>query len=62
LLQEYTWPTPSGITEQQARDNCSNYLLAKVSSRGCLDNIANLNIEDIVQGCVEDFQVWGTVE
>lgn len=56
-LQVYTWPTPSGWTLVNATEFCRTYLLASGSGAACFNQVAELNIDATLQGCVEDIQV-----
>ena len=49
-----TWPTPSGITEQQARDACQRTLESSAAYNICREYV---DLEPVVVLCVRDIQV-----
>ncbi|XP_070570349.1 von Willebrand factor D and EGF domain-containing protein-like [Ptychodera flava] len=51
-----TWPTPSGITEQQARQMCESAVLNSTAAEACTD-VPGVDLFVGVEGCVEDIGV-----
>jgi len=49
-----TWPTPSGITEQQATDVCQRVLESYAAFRICREYV---NLESVIRPCVDNVQV-----
>ncbi|KAK7469526.1 hypothetical protein BaRGS_00036472, partial [Batillaria attramentaria] len=56
--QVYGWPTPSGWTIENATEYCRTYLLGSVSGRACFDNVAGLNFQAMIDGCVDDIMIF----
>lgn len=52
----YTWPTPSGITKQSARQACEDVLTNSSSYTLCRDSIQE-DINNMVDACTSDIQV-----
>ena len=54
-FEEPTWPTPSGISEAQAQQKCSDEL----SLTPALDSCRTLvDIDEILATCLMDIKVW----
>jgi len=49
-----TWPTPSGITEQPARDACLRVLRSYAAYNVCRDYV---DLESVISTCVINIQV-----
>ena len=54
---EPTWPTPNGLTEMIALQQCKTVLEAQVAFEACR-NIRELNYVAVLDSCVVDLQVW----
>ena len=57
LSQVYTWPTKAGWTLENATEYCRNYMLLSASGAACVDQVADVNLEATLNGCVDDIQV-----
>ena len=56
VKREFTWPTPSGITEEEARQNCTNAIRTSPAFHKCFELFGNSLFEG-VGSCVVDIQV-----
>ncbi|XP_070574530.1 von Willebrand factor D and EGF domain-containing protein-like isoform X2 [Ptychodera flava] len=56
-----TWPTPSGITEKQARDLCKSAVLNSTAADTCAQIIGD-GLFTGVEGCVEDIKLTDSTE
>ncbi|XP_070535026.1 von Willebrand factor D and EGF domain-containing protein-like [Ptychodera flava] len=56
-----TWPTPSGITEKQARDLCKSAVLNSTGADTC-SQIIDDGLFTGVEGCVEDIKLTDNTE
>lgn len=54
--QEVGWPTPNGITLEQATEYCRNYVLQSASGSLC-KGVNNVQLDTSLENCVEDIQV-----
>ena len=54
-----TWPTPSGITEQQARDACQRVLESYAAYNVCREFV---DVESVVTTCVLNVQVGNAAQ
>ncbi|XP_066919364.1 von Willebrand factor D and EGF domain-containing protein-like [Clytia hemisphaerica] len=52
-----TFPTSSGITQQQAEQSCERALRDSTSGRACLRILPTLDITPFMQQCIEDTKV-----
>lgn len=51
-----SWPTPSGLTEDQTREICQDAISALNSYETC-NTVANVDTETIMLSCIADIQV-----
>ncbi|XP_077999980.1 von Willebrand factor D and EGF domain-containing protein-like [Glandiceps talaboti] len=51
-----SWPTPSGITEQEARDLCKSAVTNSSIAEACRE-VPSVDIFNGVEGCVEDIKL-----
>nr|XP_006820194.1 PREDICTED: von Willebrand factor D and EGF domain-containing protein-like [Saccoglossus kowalevskii] len=51
------WPTPSGITEQNATDHCNALVLGSASAKACEGALTKNETDDFIENCVIDIQV-----
>lgn len=54
--QEIGWPTPNGITLEQATEYCRNFVIQSTSGSLC-KNVNNVQLDTSLENCVEDIQV-----
>jgi len=54
FLPAPTWPTPSGITEQQAREACLRIMASSAAYNVCSQHV---DLEPVVKPCVLNIQV-----
>ncbi|GAB1607640.1 hypothetical protein Ahia01_001047900 [Argonauta hians] len=55
--EDFTWPTKSGITEEQARKTCLEHIRKKKSAAKCLKTLPNTELVSTVKGCVQDIKI-----
>jgi hypothetical protein len=51
-----SWPTPGGITENEATDACKNPIMQSPVYSQCI-NFTKSTLDSLVKSCVEDVQV-----
>lgn len=56
IEQEIGWPTPNGITLEQATEYCRNFVIQSTSGSLC-KNVNNVQLDTSLENCVEDIQV-----
>lgn len=56
IEQEIGWPTPNGITLEQATEYCQNFVIQSTSGSLC-KNVNNVQLDTSLENCVEDIQV-----
>lgn len=54
--QDFTWPTPTNITEVQAFQKCKTTVEASVAFQGC-KNVPDIGFSVSLDSCVIDIQV-----
>ncbi|XP_066930014.1 von Willebrand factor D and EGF domain-containing protein-like isoform X3 [Clytia hemisphaerica] len=57
-----SFPTPNGITEVQAIFNCDKALRESESGKVCLELVPDLDIDGIIESCVEDTKILDDIE
>lgn len=58
-FQEFTWPTPSNITYENAVDQCKTYIQERTSAKAC-QSVVQATFTAGLESCVEDIQVLWT--
>lgn len=56
VRRDFTWPTPSGISEDDATQVCSNAIINVPAYQKCYELFGEA-IKDPVKSCVEDIKV-----
>ncbi|GFR90472.1 von Willebrand factor D and EGF domain-containing protein, partial [Elysia marginata] len=56
------WPTPSGFTLANATEFCEGYIMASGSAKACIESVSGLDLEAVIQGCVDDILMLDTLE
>ncbi|RUS80662.1 hypothetical protein EGW08_011566, partial [Elysia chlorotica] len=57
-----TWPTPSGRTLANATQFCKDYIHASPSARACVEEVDGLDLNAVIQGCIDDILMLDTEE
>ena len=59
LMQGATFPTPNGITEQMARNNCTSFISLSSAGNAC-QAIAEVDTQGNLENCIDDIKVCHT--
>lgn len=56
LIQGATFPTPTGITQEMARNNCTNFISLSTAGNAC-KAIAEVDVQGTLESCMDDIMV-----
>ena len=56
-VNEQSFPTPEGKTEQNAIKTCNNNIRSSFIGKACLNTIKDFDIQDYIDQCVTDVRV-----
>ena len=56
-VNEQSFPTPEGKTEQDAIKTCNNNIRSSFIGKACLNTIKDFDIQDYIDQCVTDVRV-----
>ena len=59
LIQGATFPTPNGITEEMARNNCTSFISLSSAGNAC-QTIAEVDTQGNLENCIDDIRVCHT--
>ena len=58
-MQGATFPTPNGITEEMARNNCTSFISLSSAGNAC-QAIAEVDTQGNLENCIDDIRVCHT--
>ena len=56
FIQDFEWPTASGLNETTATEYCTDYLLNDPATTYCR-NLSSAGFDNAVRSCILDIQV-----
>ncbi|XP_078311451.1 uncharacterized protein LOC144618721 [Crassostrea virginica] len=56
-----TFPTPNGITEEMARNNCTSFISLSSAGNAC-QAIAEVDTQGNLENCIDDIRITDSME
>lgn len=56
LVQGASFPTPTGITQEMARNNCTSFISLSAAGNAC-QAIVEVDVQGTLESCIDDIMV-----